>query len=78
MIAAVRGTDWIESYTVGKTEIFVAKGRVLATDAVNAVSNWVLLSPGEGVHFIAGAPHSPVVRWSQEKINLYVAATRVP
>ena len=78
MIAAVRGTDWIESYSVGKTEIFVAAGCVLATDAVNPVSNWVLLNPGEGVHFIAGAPHSPVVRWSQEKINLYVAATRVP
>ena len=78
MVAAVRGTDWIESYSAGKTEIFVARGRVLATDPVNAASNWALLEAGEGVSFITGAPHTPVVRWGQQKINLFVEATRVP
>jgi hypothetical protein len=78
MVAAVRGTDWIESYAAGKTELFVANGRVLATGTTNPRSDWVLLNAGEGVHFVAGAPHSPVVRWIQEQINLYVEATRVP
>jgi hypothetical protein len=78
MVAAVRGTDWIESYSAGRTDLFVAAGRVLATDAVNPVGNWALLSAGEGVSFITGAPHTPVVRWRQEKINRFVEATRVP
>jgi hypothetical protein len=69
MVAAVRGTDWIESYAGGTTEIFVANGRVLATGTVNRDGNWVLLNAREGVSFIAGAPHTPVVRWGQEKIN---------
>lgn len=78
MVAAVRGTDWIESYGAGKTELFVAAGRVLATGTTTPRSDWVLLNAGEGVHFTAGEPHSAVVRWGQEKINLYVDATRVP
>jgi hypothetical protein len=77
MVAAVRGTDWIESYSAGATEIFVAEGRVLATSAVNR-TDWALLDAGEGVSFSAGTPHTPVVRWGQEKINRYVEATRVP
>ena len=78
MVAAVRGTDWIESYAAGATEIFVADGRVLATGIVDRDTNWVLLNAGEGVSFIAGAPHTPVVQWGQEKINRFVEATRVP
>jgi hypothetical protein len=77
MVAAVRGTDWIESYAAGKTELFVAAGRVLATDPAN-LANWALLSVGEGVTFIMGAPHTPVIRWGQQKINRFVEATRVP
>jgi hypothetical protein len=78
MVAAVRGTDWIERYAAAKTELFVAAGRVLATDPANRAGNWALLSAGEGVGFVAGAPHTPVVRWGQEKINRFVEATRVP
>ncbi len=77
MVAAVRGTDWIESYSGGTTELFVAEGRVLATSAVNR-TDWALLDAGEGVSFSVGTPHTPVVRWGQEKINRYVEATRVP
>ena len=78
MVAAVRGTDWIESYAGGTTEIFVADGRVLATGTMDRDTNWVMLNAGEGVSFIAGAPHTPVVRWGQEKISRFVDATRVP
>jgi hypothetical protein len=77
MVAAVRGTDWIESYSFGTTELFVAEGRVLATSPVNR-TDWALLDAGEGVSFKVGSPHTPVVRWGQEKINRYVEATRVP
>jgi hypothetical protein len=77
MVAAVRGTDWIESYAAGKTELFVVSGRVLTTDPANP-SNWALLSAGEGVTFVAGAPHTPVIRWGQQKINRFVEATRLP
>ena len=76
MVAAVRGTDWIESYAGGKTEIFVAEGRVLATG--NTVTDWVVLNSGEGTSFVASMPHTPVVRWAAEKIDRFVAATRVP
>lgn len=77
MVAAVRGTDWIESYSAGTTEIFVAEGRVLATNAANR-TDWALLDAREGVSFRVDTPHTPVVRWGQEKINRYVEATRVP
>lgn len=77
MVAAVRGTDWIENYSAGTTEIFVAEGRVLATNAVNR-TDWALLDAGEGVSFRVDSPHTPVIRWGQEKINRYVEATRVP
>jgi FecR protein len=77
MIAAVRGTNWIESYSAGTTEIFVAEGLVLATSTADR-SDWALLAAGEGASFITGGPHTPVVRWGQEKINRYVEATRVP
>jgi hypothetical protein len=78
MVAAVRGTDWIERHAAGTTEIFVAEGRVLATSAANPGSDWALLDAGEGVSFTAGAQHTPVVRWGQEKRNRFVEATRVP
>jgi hypothetical protein len=78
MVAAVRGTDWIESYGDGKTEIFVASGSVLATGATEAATNWTLVNTGEGVSFITGAPHTPVVRWGQAKIDRFVEATQVP
>src|SRR5215469_15527774 len=42
MVAAVRGTNWIESYSAGTTELFVDEGRVLATSAVNR-TDWALL-----------------------------------
>jgi hypothetical protein len=77
MVAAVRGTDWIESYSTGTTEIFVAEGRVLATSPVNQ-TDWALLDAGEGVSFRIGTPHTPVVRWGEEKIRRYVDATRLP
>jgi hypothetical protein len=77
MVAAVRGTNWIESYSAGTTEIFVAEGRVLATSTANR-SDWALLGAGEGASFITGGPHTPVIRWGQEKINRYIEATRVP
>jgi hypothetical protein len=78
MVAAVRGTDWIESFIAGTTEIFVAEGRVLATSTASPSSDWALLEAGEGVSFTTSAPHTPVVRWGQEKINRFVEATRVP
>jgi hypothetical protein len=77
MVAAVRGTNWIESYSGGTTELFVAEGSVLATSAVNPI-DWALLDAGEGVSFSSGTPHTPVVRWGQEKMNRFVEATRVP
>jgi hypothetical protein len=77
MVAAVRGTDWIESYSAGTTEIFVAEGSVLATSAVDR-TDWALLEAGEGVSFKIGSPHTTVVRWGQEKIARYIEATRVP
>jgi ferric-dicitrate binding protein FerR (iron transport regulator) len=77
MVAAVRGTDWIESYAAGKTELFVAAGQVLTTDPVDP-TNWALLRAGEGVTFMTGAWHTPVIRWGQQKINRFVEATRVP
>jgi hypothetical protein len=77
MVAAVRGTDWIESYSAGTTEIFVAEGRVLATSTADQ-TDWALLNAGEGVSFKIGSPHTTVVRWGQEKITRYVEATRVP
>ena len=77
MVAAVRGTDWIESYSAGTTEIFVAEGSVLATNAADQ-TDWALLNAGERVSFKHGSPHTTVIRWGQEKINRYVEATRVP
>ncbi len=77
MVAAVRGNNWIESYFTGTTEIFVAEGRVLTTSVANR-NDWTLLDAGDWVSFITGRPHTPVVRWGQEKINRYVEATRVP
>src|ERR1700722_7908310 len=77
MVAAVRGTDWIENYAGGTTELFVAGGRVLATSTINR-TDWALLGAGDGVSFSVGAPHTPVIRWGQEKISRYVEATRVP
>jgi hypothetical protein len=77
MVAAVRGTDWIESYSAGTTEIFVAEGRVLATSAADQ-TDWAVLDAGEGVSFKIGSPHTTVIRWGQEKINRYIEATRVP
>ncbi|MBV8131315.1 MAG: FecR domain-containing protein [Alphaproteobacteria bacterium] len=78
MVAAVRGTDWIERYDAGTTEIFVVNGRVLATGLADRDTNWAMLTAGEGVSFVIRAPHTPVVRWGEEKINRFVEATRVP
>ena len=51
MVAAVRGTDWIERYDAGTTDIFVADDRVLATGLSDRDSNWAMLNAGEGVSF---------------------------
>jgi hypothetical protein len=50
---------------------------VLATSPVNQ-TDWALLDAGEGVSFRIGTPHTPVVRWGEEKIRRYVEATRLP
>jgi hypothetical protein len=77
MVAAVRGTDWIQNYSSGETQIFVARGRVLASGTGSYAGDRFLLTAGEGVTFSDNKTHTPVVRWKKPKIDLFVAATRV-
>lgn len=76
MVAAVRGTDWIENYEAGATQIFVARGKVLAT-GVGTYTDQVLVKAGEGVTFSQTAPHTPVVRWKWPKIHKFIEATNM-
>jgi hypothetical protein len=78
MVAAVRGTDWIQRTDAATTEIFVAQGQVQASGTGDRAGDRVLLQAGDGVSFVANAPHTPVVRWGQQKIDMFVAATRMP
>jgi hypothetical protein len=78
MVAAVRGTDWIEQFDSGMTQIFVAQGRVRASGTGRYAGDHVLLNAGQGVTFSNTAPHTPVVRWKKPKIDLFIAATRIP
>jgi len=75
MVAAVRGTEWIQNYSAGVTQIFVVKGRVRASGTGHYAANHVTLAAGEGVSFSDHARHTPVVRWKQPKIDLFTAAT---
>lgn len=77
MVAAVRGTDWIQNYSSGETQIFVATGKVLASGTGSYVGDRVLLTAGEGVTFSDKKAHTPVARWKKAKIDLFVAATLV-
>jgi hypothetical protein len=77
MVAAVRGTDWIEQLNAGVTQIFVAQGFVSASGTAAYAGDRVLLTAGQGVSFSAAAPHTPVVRWKKPKIDLFVAATAI-
>jgi hypothetical protein len=94
MIAAVRGTEWIQNYEAGRTEIVVTRGQVQASSPLGAGSDRVALRPGEGVAFVlptSGARsvmaarkgkgivnHSPVVHWERSKIEMFEAATSEP
>jgi hypothetical protein len=88
MIAAVRGTEWIQNYEDGKTEIIVTKGHVQASSPLGRSNDRVALTPGEGVAFTLPAPgarsitgevnHTPVVHWQRSKIEMFEAATREP
>jgi hypothetical protein len=77
MVAAVRGTDWIQNVAAGATQIFVVRGRVEASGKGIYAGDHVVLTSGQGVTFSDGAPHTPVVRWKKPKIDLFVEATRV-
>jgi ferric-dicitrate binding protein FerR (iron transport regulator) len=77
MVAAVRGTDWIEQFDSGMTQIFVAQGRVRASGTGKYAGDHVLLKAGQGVTFSDTASHTPVVRWKKPKIDLFIAATRI-
>jgi hypothetical protein len=78
MVAAVRGTDWIQNFADDVTEIFVVRGRVLTSGVAAHAADQVELSPGEGVSFSASTGPTPVARWKQAKIDLFVAATSAP
>jgi hypothetical protein len=78
MVAAVRGTDWIEQFDQGVTQIFVAQGKVRVSGTGKYVGDRITLRAGEGVSFSDTAAHIPVTRWKKPKIDLFVAATRVP
>ncbi len=77
MVAAVRGTDWIEQFDSGMTQIFVAQGRVRASGTGKYAGDHVVLKAGQGVTFSDTASHTPVVRWKKPKIDLFIAATRI-
>lgn len=77
MVAAVRGTDWIQNFASGATQIFVVRGRVEASGKGIYAGDHVVLTSGQGVTFSDSAPHTPVVRWKKPKIRLFVEATRV-
>ena len=77
-VAAVRGTDWIESCAPGAAQIFVAHGRLEISGTHAHAADRVVLQDGEGVTFSEAAPHTPVVRWKPAKIAQFVAATTVP
>jgi hypothetical protein len=78
MVAAVRGTDWIENYVDNASEIFVVRGRVLTSGVTSQAADQIELSAGEGVSFMSSGARTPVVRWNQAKIDRFVAATSAP
>lgn len=75
MVAAVRGTEWIENYAAGATQLFVRRGRVRASGVGAYAGDSVVLTAGEGVTFSLAAPHTPVSRWKAPKIRLFEEAT---
>jgi len=77
MVAAVRGTEWIESYEAGSTQIFVVQGRVQAIGTGSYAGDRVALTGGQGVTFSDKTRHTPVVRWKKPKIDLFIAATSI-
>jgi hypothetical protein len=77
MVAAVRGTDWIQNFAAGATQIFVVRGRVEASGKGIYAGDSVVLTSGQGVTFSDSAPHTPVVRWKKPKIDLFVEATSI-
>jgi hypothetical protein len=78
MVAAVRGTEWIQHCETGRTEMFVVRGEVLASGVGAYADNRATLTQGQGVTFSDSAPPTPVAVWKRPKIDLFEAATRVP
>jgi hypothetical protein len=77
MVAAVRGTDWIEHFESGATDLFVAHGNVEASGTGQYAGDHVIVRAGQGVTFTDASPHTPVVRWKKAKIDAFVAATLI-
>jgi hypothetical protein len=90
MVAAVRGTEWIENFNSSETQIFVAHGRVVASGVASGPADNVALTAGDGVTFsdkmmtrglgtgsslVGMSAHTPVLRWNAAKIRAFEDAT---
>jgi ferric-dicitrate binding protein FerR (iron transport regulator) len=56
MVAAVRGTDWIEHYDGGKTEIFVEGGHVAVSGTGTGAASTAVIDPGMGTFYTVSLP----------------------
>jgi len=88
VVAAVRGTEWIQHVVRGSTEVFVAAGHVAlrlpgsgATGPIvsQLAPDGVTLAPGEGVTFLADGPiTAPTARGLRAAPGVVAAPTHGP
>jgi hypothetical protein len=78
MVAAVRGTTWMEHVAAGATEIFVVEGAVATRGMEQGAPFQRTLQTGEGTTQVAGEGPRPVTRWSPERVERLSAMLRMP
>jgi hypothetical protein len=76
-ILGIRGTEFLGEATAELTQVFVADGAVVVSNADPEQLDEVELKPGEGTTVGVGASPTPVKRWPQDKVNRFTRLTDI-
>ena len=84
MVAAVRGTEWIQRHRNLKTELLVENGSVVVQESPSDLPGQtrppppLLMHPGEGVGWGPLGVLEPIRQWVQPRILQFLDATFLP
>ena len=84
MVAAVRGTEWVQRHRNLRTELLVERGSVFVAESASDLPGQsrppppLVMEPGEGVGWGPLGVLEPITRWVAPRVEQFLTATFLP